>query len=1017
MSIYVIDKSYFIKIEDDKPLCQSFSGSNLEIIEELKTNKGYHQLFKSNENYTLFFDLDHVINDEITSSEYLLHEIRSDISEYLDIDINGIYYTESKKSDSEYSYHISIPSLYGSLECFKTIAQIIKNDRAKFTFGYFVDDTVYSDNRWYRLPNQTNYEKPIPHIVKYGSMIDFINFHIPKDSEKLVLNNKIKQPIKQPKKQKTTKKLLKDQQEVKKLTEQYTDEQILELLNKLDESYLDDYDKWSIITNMMKSMDKKELWDKWSQGSDKYNKYKNDKIWRGTKKLVFDIRYLLKLTKTEQDINYYKPYISLVKDYPKVEKKQINHYRLHDQDKPDIKQYSYDDLNNNDTIIIKSCTGTGKTTANAKLIKQYFHDNPNKKIISIISRVSLGYQIIEAFGNKDINIKIDDYKTKKFKPGNNYNVCINSLLKLEDISPEDLNDYVIYIDEINSFIKHFTHNQTIDKDLKDISIILFRIIKHAHKVIVSDAEISDGVFLFLKNRLESNTIYIENQFKKYSGIDAIRINNEHEFLELLEQNIKSNNYFLFGCDSCTIIERYYLLLKMKYDLENMTDKEKEYAGELMKSIIDKELEEDENSIFKDFSKQINQTKLNNNTSKFLLYTSNVDFIIKNASEEFYNKFVFYSPSIETAIDVSLKTPQDVFIYIKGNTIDASSSFQQLSRTRNIRKVYYYCETKDRIGLYENLEETKKIYDDFILHNEHLTNVCEYIDENDDMKLSKNSFYELFLYNEYVYDIYQTSRLKHFQDILRYNEFNLIDIISVPSKINPIDSQELEELRTKINEQTYNEYIVSENKNDHKFNEINKIVDLLHLPKTKTILEQYKNEIIDDSKRMEHLNLIRFFKNDEYIKLKIDEIECRSINVKCYKDIYHKIKLFRDIEKNNNISMYDINFNNVCINSLFICNNWEYIQKVFRITAEKPERLVDFNKTYISLIKHITSKDIIFSKKIRIDKTKTKYIYDLDQTYIKNHIELNKYCNQSLTKFIKIFYTFIDENDDVFLDDE
>ena len=34
----------------------------------------------------------------------------------------------------------------------------------------------------------------------------------------------------------------------------------------------------------------------------------------------------------------------------------------------------------------------------------------------------------------------------------------------------------------------------------------------------------------------------------------------------------------------------------------------------------------------------------------------------------------------------------------------------------------------------------------------------------------NSFYDLFIYNEYVADIYSTSRLKHFEDILKDNEF-------------------------------------------------------------------------------------------------------------------------------------------------------------------------------------------------------------------------------------------------------
>ena len=163
------------------------------------------------------------------------------------------------------------------------------------------------------------------------------------------------------------------------------------------------------------------------------------------------------------------------------------------------------------------------------------------------------------------------YKTKNFTFGNNYNVCLNSLQKLGDLTEDEISYYIVYIDEINSFIKHLTHNKTIDKDIKQICSILFKIIKYAHKVIVSDAQISDGVFLFLKNRLESKTIYIENKYKKYRGKEAIRIKDEHKFIKLLEDHIKTNNYFLFGCDSCSRVEQLYYYLRLKYDHNNLTE--------------------------------------------------------------------------------------------------------------------------------------------------------------------------------------------------------------------------------------------------------------------------------------------------------------------------------------------------------------------------------------------------------------------------------------------------------------
>ena len=57
----------------------------------------------------------------------------------------------------------------------------------------------------------------------------------------------------------------------------------------------------------------------------------------------------------------------------------------------------------------------------------------------------------------------------------------------------------MYIDEISSFLE-LTHNDTLDNVLKHVYHTLIRFIKHADKVIVSDALITDAVFELLKHR-------------------------------------------------------------------------------------------------------------------------------------------------------------------------------------------------------------------------------------------------------------------------------------------------------------------------------------------------------------------------------------------------------------------------------------------------------------------------------------------------------------------------------------
>jgi hypothetical protein len=122
---------------------------------------------------------------------------------------------------------------------------------------------------------------------------------------------------------------------------------------------------------------------------------------------------------------------------------------------------------------------------------------------------------------------------------------------------------------------------------------------------------------------------------------------ENDFFDKINDHIENNKHFSFGCDSCTIVEEFFLKMK-----ENKTKEQ---------------------------------------LDKMILFTASSKFPITNASEQFKDRFLFYSPAIETAVDITLNDKQDVFIYIRGLSIDPASSFQQATRTRNINKLYYFCE--------------------------------------------------------------------------------------------------------------------------------------------------------------------------------------------------------------------------------------------------------------------------------------------------------------------------------------
>ena len=57
------------------------------------------------------------------------------------------------------------------------------------------------------------------------------------------------------------------------------------------------------------------------------------------------------------------------------------------------------------------------------------------------------------------------------------------------------------------------HNSLLDNIINLLNKLLLKIIKNAHKIIVSDALINDGVFESLKYRCDDEKIFIINEYK------------------------------------------------------------------------------------------------------------------------------------------------------------------------------------------------------------------------------------------------------------------------------------------------------------------------------------------------------------------------------------------------------------------------------------------------------------------------------------------------------------------------
>jgi hypothetical protein len=146
-----------------------------------------------------------------------------------------------------------------------------------------------------------------------------------------------------------------------------------EIVHKLPSEYWTDYKKWLLFTTASKILGYRKHWNNVNKTKPKYNVVNNNVHWGAVNiNYVFIIDEILKETDNALMINYYK-YKPLVKDIIKPNK-IINKNRL-----------GYDFFDDMYNYVVKSDTGTGKTTSFKHYVKNY-----ECNFISIVSRVTLG---------------------------------------------------------------------------------------------------------------------------------------------------------------------------------------------------------------------------------------------------------------------------------------------------------------------------------------------------------------------------------------------------------------------------------------------------------------------------------------------------------------------------------------------------------------------------------------------------------------------------------------------------
>ena len=738
----------------------------------------------------------------------------------------------------------------------------------------------------------------------------------------------------------------------------YKDDEIINLLDLLPEEYLKVYNKWIIITNILKYEKLFDIWNNWCKKDiNNYNYDNNIKIWNNIEPFI-NIDYLTYILKI-RSFNKYKTYKPLTNIYNiAIENIEIKHLT-------DMENKLKNKLPKHKNIIIKSPTGSAKTTLIAQLLSKFKSKEKYNKLqfITITARETLAHQHIKSFED----IKLISYKQikennydKDMIHNNNISICFNSLFKvIGDYTDEDMNNTIIYLDEITSLLKYISHcSSDVLKNIKLLFYTFLRLIKKCKILILSDAIINDlSIDLINKNRDIKDVFFINNTFKNQVGKEVFIIKNETEFINKLQDHINNNNYFLFGCDSKTIITDYYNTLKL------------------------------------------------NNEDKFLLYSADT----KDKNEKLYDvkmqwneKFVFYSATIQYGVDYSADKSSDVFLYIQGNTLESDDLNQMLNRCRNINNVYIFnCSNQKNIIKYNDLNECKKYFNHYNNLNDKLINMCLKVDDDYNNIIENNLFFDIYCYNEYTKSIYELDKCKYLCEILISNGMTIHNNDDKLKKLKKDMWSDMHNLTIDEELKEFNDFLTCRIEEEKHKKYINRMSILNITLNDVELINKYKDYIIHDKRFKQHLELIRLFKHDDVINNKLNLFNEKNYKIKTIDNIYNKISTLRKFINNLDINIFDFKYEKY--NTKYDDELYKLVIKQFGLRIKKPTEINDIKKLHYKLLNEIDS-NLIYKD----DKTKKKgsVKYYLNYDYINHNIQLNKNYNKN---YINMIYD-INENE-------
>ena len=568
---------------------------------------------------------------------------------------------------------------------------------------------------------------------------------------------------------------------------------------------------------------------------------------------------------------------------------ELSYYELY-QEKLDI---DYSDFEKADVFLVQSGTGTGKSTLIAKLCEEYKRNHPEVNILCLSSLRSILSQLSVTF--KEFGMPLTDYRdVEKVYPllNDDCTMCINSLLRIADC---DVTDSILYIDEPVNLLMGSAGNQTID-NCTDVFSQLLRIVRECRKVVFTDAHVIKAMqdLIDIRGTKPKDVYYYYNTYQRFKDVEAFEVADTSILRDKMIERVKSCTPFIFCTDGRKHAENYY-----KMCLDNAPDSEKD---------------------------------------KFVLITKNTRVDLK--AVDYNSSYVFMSPTVVCGLSIVNKSSSDTFMYITGKSINTISLYQQCTRNRTMRNLYYFiCNKNKNVTKYSCYEDCVDYYKYKCDQVKSLRDMCRYMDTRGEIVYVNNFYFNLYTHKEY-------SESLMFQDIRgRFTE----ELINAGFKINHIEVSATNDTPVKMS--TFGDYYREEVYEELFENLESKYVDLSHKDayidrcrtlkiKTKEKLAEYIDLVTDDKLYSAYFTFEKYMCDYETVEKEAGSVVHTKHAIDASKSNIMKVYLVKRFEKELKIKPLDLD-NFTCV-VLEQGEKMEYlvdeIKRRFRIGKGKTEIL-------------------------------------------------------------------------------